>query len=120
MPTTVLPASPRRPRRRRPSGPRAPAATRRRARRSRVMDAIYAFYSAHPFWVWLAAGAVLLAVEVMSGSGYLLWPAAAAAVVGLLALGLHPGLPVELGVFAGLTLVSTILARRYLPNPLRP
>jgi membrane protein implicated in regulation of membrane protease activity len=84
------------------------------------MDAIDAFYLAHPFWVWLAAGAILLAVEVMTGSGYLLWPAASAAVVGLLTLALHLGLPAELGAFAGLTLVSTLLARRYLPNPFRP
>lgn len=84
------------------------------------MDAIYAFYLAHPFWVWLALGAILLAVEVMTGSGYLLWPAASAAVVGLLTLGLGLGLPVELGAFAALTLVTTILARRYLPDPLKP
>jgi membrane protein implicated in regulation of membrane protease activity len=84
------------------------------------MDAIYAFYLTHPFWVWLAAGAVLLAVEVMTGSGYLLWPAAAAAIVGLATLGLRLGFPVELGLFAALTLVMTLLARRYLPNPFRP
>lgn len=84
------------------------------------MDLIYAFYLAHPFWVWLAAGAVFLAVEVVTGSGYLLWPAASAAIVSLLALALHPGLAVELGAFAALTLVATILARRYLPNPFRP
>jgi membrane protein implicated in regulation of membrane protease activity len=79
-----------------------------------------ALYLAHPFWVWIAVGAVFLAIEVMTGSGYLLWPAASAAVVGLLTLALHLGLPLELGAFAGLTLVTTILARRYLPNPLRP
>ena len=84
------------------------------------MDSIYAFYLGHPFWVWLAVGAVFLAVEVMTGSGYLLWPATSAAVVGLLTLGLRLGLAAELGLFAGLTLVATILARRYLPNPLRP
>jgi membrane protein implicated in regulation of membrane protease activity len=84
------------------------------------MDAIESFYLAHPFWVWLAAGAVLLAIEVMTGSGYLLWPAASAAVVALVTLGLRLGFPLELGAFAGLTLVSTVLARRYLPNPLRP
>lgn len=84
------------------------------------MDAIQAFYLAHPFWVWLAVGAAFLAVEVMTGSGYLLWPAASAAIVGLLTLALHLGLPAELGAFAALTLVTTILAKRYLPNPFKP
>ena len=76
-------------------------------------------YLEHPFWVWMALGALLLAVEVVTGSGYLLWPAAAAAAVALLT-GLRLGGPVELLVFAGLTIASTILARRYLPNPFRP
>jgi hypothetical protein len=84
------------------------------------MDAIYAFYLAHSFWVWIAVGAIFLAVEVVTGSGYLLWPAASAAIVGLITLGLHMGLPAELGAFAALTLVTTILARRFLPNPFRP
>jgi hypothetical protein len=84
------------------------------------MDVIYAFYFNHPFWVWLALGAILLAVEVMTGSGYLLWPAASAAAVALLTLVVRPGLAVEALVFAGLTLVTTFLAKRYLPNPFRP
>jgi membrane protein implicated in regulation of membrane protease activity len=84
------------------------------------MDIIYGFYFAHPFWVWLAVGAVLLAIEVATGSGYLLWPAASAAVVALVTLFAHLGLPVEVVIFAGLTLATTFLAKRYLPNPFRP
>lgn len=78
------------------------------------MDALGGFYAAHPFWVWLAVAAVFLAIEVATGTGWLLWPAASAFVVGLIAKVVHLGLVVELGLFAGLTIASTLLAKRYL------
>ncbi|HWT52816.1 MAG TPA: NfeD family protein [Caulobacter sp.] len=78
------------------------------------MDAFGGFYAAHPFWVWLAVAAVFLAIEVATGTGWLLWPAASAFVVGLIAKVVHLGLVVELGLFAGLTIASTLLAKRYL------
>ena len=83
------------------------------------MQALIDLHTSHPFWIWMALAAVLLAVEVMTGSGYLLWPAAAAAVTALITP-LHLGEPVEIAIFAGLTLALTIVARRYWPNPLRP
>ena len=80
------------------------------------MHGLMVFYLGHPMWVWLAVGALLLAAEVATGSGYLLWPAASAVVVGLFTLtGLDLGLPGELALFAVLPLGSTFLARRYLP-----
>ena len=75
-------------------------------------------YASHPFWAWMALAAVLLAAEILTGSGYLLWPAGSAAATAILA-GFRLGAPVELVVFAGLTIVSTIVARRFFPNPLR-
>ncbi len=83
------------------------------------MDALTGLYAAHPFWSWIALAAVLLAVEVATGSGYLLWPAASAAVTALVTA-LHIGAAAEILVFAGLTIVSTLVARRYLPRPFRP
>ncbi len=73
-------------------------------------------YLTHPFWVWIGFAAALLAVEVATGSGWLLWPAAAAAVVSVLAgfAGVAPA--IALLVFALLTILSTLLARRYLPR----
>ena len=73
-------------------------------------------YLTHPFWVWIALAAALLAVEVATGSGWLLWPAAAAAVVSVLAgfVGVPPA--GALLAFALLTIVSSLLARRYLPR----
>lgn len=73
-------------------------------------------YSTHPFWIWLAVGAVILAAEVASGTGWLLWPAACAAMVAVLTFILPNDPVVELAVFAVLTIASTVLARRYLPG----
>uniref|UniRef100_B0T050 NfeD-like C-terminal domain-containing protein n=1 Tax=Caulobacter sp. (strain K31) TaxID=366602 RepID=B0T050_CAUSK len=78
------------------------------------MNGLMLFYATHPFWVWLAVAAIFLAVEVATGTGWLLWPAASAAVVGLLTLVVAPGLAVEVGLFAMLTIASTYLARRFL------
>lgn len=80
------------------------------------MDALYQFYVTQPFWTWIAAGAALLAVEVAIGSGYLLWAAASAAAVGVLALtGFSPGFAPELGLFAVLTMVSSLTANKFFP-----
>ncbi|KRA61604.1 hypothetical protein ASD79_05675 [Caulobacter sp. Root655] len=78
------------------------------------MDGLMLFYATHPFWVWLAVAAIFLAAEVATGTGWLLWPAASAAVVGLMTLVVAPGLAIEVGLFAVLTIVATYLARRFL------
>ena len=83
------------------------------------MDLLTGLYTNHPFWSWLALAAILLAIEVVTGSGYLLWPSASAGVTALLT-GLGLNLPEALAVFAGLTIVSTLVARRYLPHPFQP
>lgn len=79
------------------------------------MEAIADFYATHPFWVWLAVGALLLAVEAALGTEWLLWPATAAGVVSVLTLlPIETDFRTELGVFAGLTLVATLASRRLL------
>jgi membrane protein implicated in regulation of membrane protease activity len=78
------------------------------------MHGLMSFYATHPFWVWLAIAAIFLAVEVATGTGWLLWPAAAGLLVGLLTLALPLGAPLELGLFAVLTIAATYLARRFL------
>ena len=82
------------------------------------MDLVSDLYATHPFWAWLALAAALLAIEVATGSGWLLWPAASAAVVGVLVAfaGLHAAPAIAL--FAALTIVTTFLARRFLPRAL--
>jgi membrane protein implicated in regulation of membrane protease activity len=78
------------------------------------MQGLMLFYATHPFWVWLAVAAIFLAIEVATGTGWLLWPAAAGFLVGLLTLVVAPGLPIELGLFAVLTIATTYAARRFL------
>jgi hypothetical protein len=84
------------------------------------MADLVVFYGAHSFWVWTALAAALLAVEVVSGTGWLLWPATSAGVVAVLSALASVTTPAALAIFAVLTIVSTFLARRYLPRPLRP
>jgi membrane protein implicated in regulation of membrane protease activity len=70
----------------------------------------------HPFALWIAVGAILLAVEVATGSGWLLWPAGAAAVTAGLAFILPLGLPVQAMIFAVLTIVTTLVGRHFFPR----
>jgi membrane protein implicated in regulation of membrane protease activity len=80
------------------------------------MDWIADLYAAEPFWVWAGLAAALLAVEVVTGSGWLLWASASAAATGVIVALLGPTVPQAIGIFAVLTLVSALLARRYLPR----
>ena len=81
------------------------------------MTGLIALYAAHPMWVWMGLAALLLAAEVLTGSGWLLWPAACAAAVGVIALiRLNFGLGGDIALFAGLTIVTTLAARRLVPG----
>jgi membrane protein implicated in regulation of membrane protease activity len=82
------------------------------------MPALQELSLTHAAWAWAAVGAALLAVEVAAGSGWLLWPAASAGVVAVV-LGFAPlPLPAAVLLFAALTIVSTVTARRYFPRRL--
>ena len=77
------------------------------------MDALIQFHSAQPFWVWLALGVILLAVEAAFSTEWLLWPAVAAGVVAVLtAIGLPLGFWGEVALFAALTVAATLLSRQ--------
>lgn len=78
------------------------------------MDGLTGLAFSHPFWIWVALAAVLLTLEVSTGSGWLLWPTACAAAVALLTL-TPLGLGGQIAVFAGLTIISTLAARKFLP-----
>ncbi|MET4683586.1 NfeD family protein [Brevundimonas faecalis] len=77
------------------------------------MEGVMNLYAAQPFWLWLAIGVVLLAIEAMASTEWLLWPAVSAGLVALIsALLPGTGFPIQVGIFAALTVVSIILSRR--------
>ena len=67
----------------------------------------------HPFALWMAIGAVLLAFEVATGSGWLLWPAASAAIMGVLGLVWRFDLNMQWVIFAVLTIATTLAGRHF-------
>jgi len=83
------------------------------------MDQAAALFFDHPFWSWIAIGGVFLIGELMTGSGWLLWPAGSAAFVGLLAFFFPLGWPAELLLFVAAAIVSTYVGRRFLRPPPR-
>ena len=63
------------------------------------MAVLSGFDFSQPVWLWLALAALVLAVEIVTGTGWLLWPSVSAMVTGAIAA-LHPpfgvaGLPVS-------------------------
>lgn len=82
------------------------------------MDALNGLWLTHPFWLWMALAALLLALEIATGSGYLLWPSGSAAVVAVLSFALPHSAPIQWLIFAILTLVTTLAGRRFLPRNL--
>jgi membrane protein implicated in regulation of membrane protease activity len=82
------------------------------------MPDLTVLYADHPFWVWFALAAALLAVVVVTGSVWLLWPSASAGAVAVLASFAELSFAPAVLAFAVLTIASTVLARRYLPRSL--
>ena len=80
------------------------------------MAALTELLAAQPFWFWGGLAVALLAVEAATGTGWLLWPAASAGAVALVALVLDQGWTGQAVFFAVLTLVTTFGARRYFPR----
>ncbi|HYC98622.1 NfeD family protein [Brevundimonas sp.] len=77
------------------------------------MNALIDLHAAQPYWIWLALGVMLLAVEAAFSTEWLLWPAVAAGVVAVAtALGLPLGPLGEILLFAVLTVAATLLSRR--------
>ncbi len=84
------------------------------------MPALDGIYLTHSAWIGAAAAAALLAVEVAAGSGWLLWPAASAGIVAVIAALTGLSTAAAVLIFAVLTVVSTATARRYFPRRLGP
>jgi membrane protein implicated in regulation of membrane protease activity len=83
------------------------------------MGGLVDFYGTHTFWVWIAIAAAILALEVAAGSGWLLWPSASAAVMAFVSLFTRSA-ALEIGLFAALTIVTTLTARKFWPRDKAP
>ncbi len=78
-------------------------------------------YTANPFWWWVGAAVVLLAIEVATGAELFLWPAVAAGVLAVLSpVGLRLPLGADIALFAILTIAGSLVARQFRPAPPGP
>ena len=70
------------------------------------------------FWVWLTLGILLLGAETLLGTTWMMWMAAAAGIVAVACLTTLPlGLPMQVAVFATLTLIPGLFAKRIMKLP---
>lgn len=87
------------------------------------MERLYLLWLGHPSAAWIAIGAALLAIEVVTGSGWLLWPAAATLVpAALTTVVFRDDIGAQWAIFAVVAIALTWLGRRYLhrhPAPQR-
>jgi membrane protein implicated in regulation of membrane protease activity len=83
------------------------------------MTGLLEVFADHAFLAWMALAAVFLTIELLTGSGWLLWPAASAAVVGVINAGPDQSLAAQAATFAALTTASTYAGRRWLGRPSR-
>jgi membrane protein implicated in regulation of membrane protease activity len=81
------------------------------------MSSVVDLYEQNPYWLWLGVGALLVLVNLITGFGRLVWPSLAAAAVAAVGLvGARVDLPLEIVIFAVLTLFFLLLPRK-LNNP---
>ncbi len=83
------------------------------------MTGLLEVFADHAFLTWMAIAAVFLTIELLTGSGWLLWPAGSAGVVGLINAGPDQNLAAQAATFAALTAASTYVGRRWLGRSLR-
>lgn len=67
-----------------------------------------------PHYAWLAIGLVLAVAEMAIPGVFLIWMAGAALITGLVAWVLPIGLPLQVALFAVLSILAVFTGRRYL------
>ena len=81
------------------------------------MERLYQMWLVHPSAAWIAIGVALLAIETLTGSGWLLWPAAAAlAPAGITAFWLRDDVGAQWALFSAAAIVLTWIGRRWLKS----
>jgi len=79
-----------------------------------MMEMLLSVFDRMNLWAWWAVSGVILIAELLTGTTYLLWPAAAAFLTGFVALEvLGVGWPVQLAVFAMLSFVLLWVGDRW-------
>jgi membrane protein implicated in regulation of membrane protease activity len=74
-----------------------------------------------PHWSWLALGLVLAIGEMIIPGVFLIWLAVAAILTGLLAWAVPIAVPLQIVIFAVLSIVLVFTGKRYLGrNPITP
>jgi hypothetical protein len=82
------------------------------------MDPLLDTLASHAVAAWLILAAVCLLLELSTMSGWLLWPAASAGIVALIARVWLVEPQIQAALFLGLTAINTYLGRRLLDkNP---
>lgn len=67
-----------------------------------------------PHWLWIGAGLVLAALEMVVPGVYLIWLAVAAIATGVLVLGGEPSVPMQIVSFVSLSLIFAYSSKRWL------
>lgn len=84
------------------------------------MDLILEFLQGLNIWWWLGLAGVLLIGEVITGTTYLLWPATAASITGVLTLPfIGIDWPIQLLVFSVISVALLYLGDRYVKPMLK-
>jgi membrane protein implicated in regulation of membrane protease activity len=74
-----------------------------------------------PHYLWLALGLALIVGEMTIPGVFLIWLSGAAIITGLIAWATPIGIPLQIVVFAVLSIVSVFIGRNYLrDNPIEP
>lgn len=66
-----------------------------------------------PHWLWIGAGLVLAALEMVVPGVYLIWLALAAIATGVLVLAGEPSVPMQIVSFVSLALIFVFSTRRF-------
>lgn len=67
-----------------------------------------------PYWIWIVAGLLLAALEIIVPGVYLIWLAVAALLTGVLTFVFDPGIPLQIVNFVFIALITAFSARRIL------
>ena len=75
------------------------------------MHTLQELYIQNPFWIWLAVGAVFLALDIALGTGKLIWAGVGAAALAFINLAdVRLGAPVEIGIFALIAVGGAVIS----------